>query len=300
MEQQENYEVAVSESKSPGQLIALALEKGADPGTLEKLMDLQERWEAGNARRAYVLAMTGFKQEAPSVLVKGDKVDFATAKGRTHYNYANLGSIVQEITAILGKYGLSASWETKQNERDEVIVTCHITHEAGHRESVTLRGPADDSGNKNRIQAVGSTVTYLQRYTLLAALGLATGEDDDGRGGNASGPMNKPPITPPQRASAAAKSPPLHQQPPSSGPPSDLRSKIEEALAELTGLTGAFEGDLIQFCSKFTDSKNVEHSVDNLDDLLKSEKWARSTLGRLRADIEKELAAQPPEPGSNG
>jgi hypothetical protein len=302
MEQQEGYEVAVTESKSPGQLIALALDRGADPGTLEKLMDLQERWEAGRNRQAYVTAMTGFKQEAPAVLVKGDKVDFQSAKGRTHYNYANLGSIVQEITAILGKYGLSASWETKQNERDEVIVTCHITHEAGHRESVTLRGPADDSGNKNRIQAVGSTVTYLQRYTLLAALGLATGEDDDDRGGNAAGPpTNKPPITPPQRASAAGKaSTSLHQQPPASGTPSDIRSKIENALAELTGLTGAFEGDLIQFCSKFTDSKNVEHSVDNLDDLMKSEKWARSTLGRLRADIEKELAAQPPEPGSNG
>jgi hypothetical protein len=186
MEQQAEYGVVKIE-KSPDQLIALALEKGADPGTLEKLMDLQERWEAGNARKAFVIAMSGFKQEAPAVLIKGDKVDFSTAKGRTHYNYANLGSIVQEITAILGKFSLSASWETSQTEKDDIVVTCHITHAAGHRESVTLRGPADESGNKNRIQAVGSTVTYLQRYTLLAALGLATGEDDDGRGGKLNG-----------------------------------------------------------------------------------------------------------------
>ena len=184
----------VVSSKNPEQLIALALEKQADPTTLEKLMDLQERWEAGNARKAFVVAMTGFKQEAPAVLVKGDKVDFQSSKGRTHYNYANLGSIVQEISALLGKHGLSASWETCQDERDNVVVTCHITHAAGHRESVTLRGPADDSGNKNRIQSIGSTVTYLQRYTLLAALGLATGEDDDDKGGK----DGKPPITPPQ------------------------------------------------------------------------------------------------------
>lgn len=167
---------------APNQLISLALEKQADPKIIEKLMDLHERWEAGQARKAYVMAMTAFKQEAPAVLKKNDRVDFTTAKGRTAYNYANLGSIVQEITAILGKHSLSASWNTSQ-EGNFVTVTCHITHSAGHRESVTLTGPIDESGNKNRIQAVGSTVTYLQRYTLLSALGLATGEDDDEGGG---------------------------------------------------------------------------------------------------------------------
>ena len=175
-------ELAVQEYGNPNQLISLALEKQADPKIIEKLMDLHERWEAGQARRAYVAAMTAFKQEAPAVLKKHDRVDFTSAKGRTAYNYANLGSIVQEITAILGKHNLSASWTTGQ-EANNVTVTCHITHGAGHRESVTLTGPIDESGNKNKIQAVGSTVTYLQRYTLLAALGLATGEDDDGRQG---------------------------------------------------------------------------------------------------------------------
>jgi hypothetical protein len=181
--------------ETPNYLIALALERQADPNTLAKLMDLQERYEAGKAKKAYVVAMTAFKQEAPAVLKKGDRVDFQTSKGRTTYNYANLGSIVQEITAVLGKHELSASWSTSQNGAD-VTVTCNITHIAGHRESVTLIGPVDDSGNKNRIQAVGSTVTYLQRYTLLAALGLATGEDDDGRG--CLGP-DKPHIQEPQK-----------------------------------------------------------------------------------------------------
>ncbi len=189
----------VVEIESPSQLIALALERQADPNTLSKLMDLQERWEAGRSRKAFVAAMTAFKQEAPAVLKKNDQVDFTTAKGRTHYNYANLGSIVQEITAILGKHELSASWSTSQ-EGNNVTVTCHVTHIAGHRESVALTGPIDESGNKNRIQAVGSTVTYLQRYTLLAALGLATGEDEDGTGGE------KPPLKEPQKKTEEGKS----------------------------------------------------------------------------------------------
>lgn len=187
-------------AEAPGKLLALALEKQADPEIIKKMMDLQERWEAGQARKAFVLAMTAFKQEAPSVLRKGDRVDFTSAKGRTTYNYANLGSIIQEITAILGKHELSASWNTSQ-AGNNITVACHLTHVAGHRESVTLTGPADDSGNKNHIQAIGSTVTYLQRYTLLAALGLATGEDDNGQGG-------KPPVRTPQSKSSPATPPP--------------------------------------------------------------------------------------------
>lgn len=43
--------------------------------------------------------------------------------------------------------------------------------------------PVDTSGSKNAIQAIGSTVTYLQRYTLLSGCGLAAAStDDDGRG----------------------------------------------------------------------------------------------------------------------
>src|SRR5690606_5500273 len=39
----------------------------------------------------------------------------------------------------------------------------------------------DSSGSKNAIQAIGSTLTYLQRYTLIQALGLAASDDDDGQ-----------------------------------------------------------------------------------------------------------------------
>jgi hypothetical protein len=41
---------------------------------------------------------------------------------------------------------------------------------------------ADSTGNKNNIQSIGSTRTYLQRYTLVGALGLSTAdEDNDGK-----------------------------------------------------------------------------------------------------------------------
>jgi len=41
----------------------------------------------------------------------------------------------------------------------------------------------DSSGGKNSIQAIGSTISYLERYTFMAATGLAAkGMDDDGGG----------------------------------------------------------------------------------------------------------------------
>ena len=47
-----------------------------------------------------------------------------------------------------------------------------------------MSAPADSSGSKNPVQQIGSTMTYLQRYTLIGALGLTTADkDDDGRQG---------------------------------------------------------------------------------------------------------------------
>ena len=175
---------------STAHILALGVRLGADVAVLGTLMDLQERSEANEAKKLFTKAMAAFKSKCPAVLPKDGEVDFTSSKGRTHYKHATLPGIIQRITALLSENGLSVAWQTEQNNGG-VTVSCRVTHEAGHSEAVTLSGPPDDSGNKNRIQQVGSTVTYLQRYTLLAALGLATAEqDDDGHGAS-----QRPPIT---------------------------------------------------------------------------------------------------------
>jgi hypothetical protein len=42
-----------------------------------------------------------------------------------------------------------------------------------------MSAPPDNSGSKNPIQAIGSTQSYLQRYTALALLGIATKDMPD-------------------------------------------------------------------------------------------------------------------------
>lgn len=171
--------VPVSQTLTPMDMLNQAVEKGANIEVLTQLMNLQERWEASQARKAFDAAMAAVKANMPRI-VKTRKVDFTTAKGRTNYQYEDLASIMAQIGPVLSEHGLSVRYRTHANPNEPIAVTCIISHRLGHSEENTLMAGRDDSGNKNSIQAIGSTVTYLQRYTLKAALGLAASADDDG------------------------------------------------------------------------------------------------------------------------
>lgn len=169
-------ELVTQSDYSPRELIELAISGGADLDKLEKLLTLLERNEAYKAKKAYHVAMAEFKASPPKI-EKDKLVSFDTSKGKTSYSHATLANITAKINQELSKYGLSASWRIKQN--GAVSVTCKITHILGHSEETTLTAPADTSGSKNCIQAIGSTVTYLERYSLLALTGLATYDQDN-------------------------------------------------------------------------------------------------------------------------
>jgi len=160
---------------TPMTMIQTVIERGGDLDQLQKMMDFQERWEANEAKKAYIRAMTEFKANPPEIVKTKD-----VAYGNTAYSHAELDRISTTIGQSLSKHQLSHTWKTEQLEGGTIRVTCIITHELGHSESVSLQAGADQSGSKNNIQAIGSTVTYLERYTLLAATGLAAkGQDTD-------------------------------------------------------------------------------------------------------------------------
>lgn len=164
---------------TPMALIDRAMATGASPDVLEKLLALQERWEAGQARKAFDDAMASAKAELPTIR-KNREVDFTSTKGRTHYRHEDLAEVARTVTPILGKRGLSYRYRTTSAPNEPITVTCIVSHRFGHFEETTLSAGRDDSGNKNSIQQIGSTLTYLQRMTLKAALGLAASDDDDG------------------------------------------------------------------------------------------------------------------------
>lgn len=158
---------------TPAYLLQMAVEQGKDIAYVEKLMDMQDRWEARNAEKAFNLAMSEFSQNLPTI----EKTVYVE-----HFDgyHADLGLMAKLIREAMAPHGLSFTWKTKQ--ADLITVACVIKHKDGHSESVTLSSAPDQSGGKNSIQAIGSAVKYLERYTLESATGIvASGSGDEGQ-----------------------------------------------------------------------------------------------------------------------
>ena len=166
-----------------------AMDPQFDVAKLQALLAVKKEWEDDEARKAFVVALNAFKADPPQVL-KEAAVAFETKQGgKTGYKHAALDKASEIIGSALAKHGISHRWNVEQAEK--VKVTCILTHTLGHSESVTMEASLDTSGSKNNIQALGSTVSYLQRYTLFAASGIAPKNvDDDGRGGGEAGQMD--------------------------------------------------------------------------------------------------------------
>lgn len=151
-------------------LMELAISSNADLDKLEKLMDLQDRYESKQAKKSFTLALAKFQSICP-VIEK-------TKKGH-NYMYATLPSIINQIKQPLFDCGLSYRFEQKHQEGGVIAVTCVVSHIDGHSESTLMESMADSTGSKNAIQSIGSASSYLMRYTLISSLGIATADHDD-------------------------------------------------------------------------------------------------------------------------
>jgi hypothetical protein len=158
-----------------------AMDPNFDVAKLEQLIAVKERWEKREAEKAFNEAFAAFKAEVITV-IKNKSVTDGPLKGKS---YAELFSVVNAVTPLLSKHGLSHSWRLSKDEKDWIEVTCTLKHVLGHAEAVSMSGPPDAGGAKNAIQARASTITYLERYTLKAVCGVAEGGDDND--GNGSG-----------------------------------------------------------------------------------------------------------------
>ena len=168
-------EIEQSPQMSPQTLIEKAIESNANLETLEKIMSLQERWERSQAEKAFNTAFMQFQKEKPTVLKSKD----VYYKDKKSYSFAPLAKIQKQVDPILSKYGLSYSWEQIQ-AGDVIKIIFVLKHELGHERRTELESKPDISGGKNTIQAIGSGVSYLKRYTLMNGLGVTADDDDDG------------------------------------------------------------------------------------------------------------------------
>lgn len=183
---EETAPAPVSEVAAP--ILSMLQAVMADPTmSLERInqaFDFYQRVDAAQAKKAFDAAMADARAEFTPV-IKRHQVSFGKGDGATNYKHEDLADYATMVDPILGSKGLSYRYRATSNVNEPIRVTCIVTHRAGHSEETTLSAGADAGGGKNSIQAIGSTLTYLQRYSLRLALGLAAGRDTDGNGTNA-------------------------------------------------------------------------------------------------------------------
>lgn len=165
---------------TPMQMLGQALQMGVPIETLRELRLMQKEFEADEARKAYAKALAAMKATIPIEVFKRKKVDIP---GGAKFKHAELADVVDAAVEAMGKFGFVHTWKPTAQTSEYLEITCIITHELGHKEETTLRSEYDSSNSKMpALHRLGSTVSYLERYTLVAALGVAAKNiDDDGR-----------------------------------------------------------------------------------------------------------------------
>jgi len=97
-------------------------------------------------------------------------------------DYATLASVMEAVRPALSENGIAIFQDVGTGDGN-VLVTTHLIHSSGQWLASTISAKPQ----KPDAQGIGSTVTYLRRYGLMAAAGIAPGDDDDGNAASGVG-----------------------------------------------------------------------------------------------------------------
>lgn len=106
--------------------------------------------------------------------VKRDET--VTVPGRAARKFASLDEIMIEVRPILADNGLYVQQPITGDK-----ITTIVRHASGQFRAFSMPMVAWQGQGTTAIQNLGGAITYMRRYSLGAALALATEEDDDGQ-----------------------------------------------------------------------------------------------------------------------
>lgn len=122
--------------------------------------------------------------------------------GNFTYSYADISDVVAATRPVLHSHGLVALTPVHGSEKG-LAVSVTLIHESGEERTFE---PLPFVASQDPQQA-GSAITYFRRYALLAALGMATADDDGAAAKSAprksSRPSSRP--EPPARANPSGE-----------------------------------------------------------------------------------------------
>lgn len=164
---QEQYSLAVLKA-----IETLATNEAVDIERMQRLLDVQERIMAKRAESEFFQARAEMQKELPLVYR-------AKQNNHTKTRYAGLDEINQQVLPVLANHGFSVRYRNDWSQDARVVVTAILSHFSGHSQENTVVLPFDGSGAKNQVQAIGSSITYAQRYALCGLLNITLTDDND-------------------------------------------------------------------------------------------------------------------------
>ena len=173
--------ITVAENGSPEitDLMRVAVEKGADVETLERLVGLYERVADRNAAAEFTDAIRSFQEQCPPIPHDGEASFSTRSAGKMQYTYSTLNQIRLTVNPILHSLGLSYTWDSEVVDKF-VRVTCEVSHTAGHSHSASFMAPVDERNNAlSGAQHYAGTLTFAKRHSLIQALGITTADEDN-------------------------------------------------------------------------------------------------------------------------
>jgi hypothetical protein len=237
----ETREVAVKREDS---LLTLAIEKGVDTDTLEKLISLRNAEIARQAKADFDAEFA--KMQAEFVPV-GKTNKASDRDGNKLYSYCPIEVILQMAAPIIARHGFAYSWEEEALPTKEKRLWCIISgygHERRGYVDIPFMEPSTRA--TNAVQMRGSATTYGKRYSFLNATGIiVAGEDNDALSNSAPGSV-KVEVVPDE---------------PEEGPAPDplevTRAEIKTEIAHFVALCGA-EFNEVPY---FTDAEKADLKV---------------------------------------
>jgi hypothetical protein len=163
-------------------LLQLAVDRGANIDTIERLAKLQREMQDFQAKIDYGIAMKSAQEAIPRIAPD-------LTNPQTHSKYASYAALDRVIRPVYTREGFSLSFNTGESSLpDQLRVFCKVRHVGGHEEPFQIDMPNDGKGakggdvmTKTHAQAAGAS--YGMRYLLKMIFNIAIGEED--RDGNA-------------------------------------------------------------------------------------------------------------------
>lgn len=179
---EEHAPTIANEATAIVQMIERAvLNPAVDIDKMERLLAMQERVMDRNAKAAFTAALAEMQPKLPVIDERGA---ISTDKGVTvQSTFAKWEDINDGIRPLLAAHGFALNFRVKRTDAI-VAVTGVLSHREGHSDETTIDLSVDSSGNKNGVQAVGSSISYGKRYAAISLLNITSrapqDRDDDG------------------------------------------------------------------------------------------------------------------------